>query len=420
MMTTPIVRMYETQKKARDAAGKLRKGGFHDDSILLMTPPKGEAVAPGALEGAVTAGFVPANQASVYAEGLQNGRSLVAVRAPFGSGQVATNILESCGPVETGLERPAEPEIPWIDDAMPFSAALRFGAIWSGQAAPFSRLLGIPTQSRARTFEDKYPELTNPDWTFSSKIGFDLLSHKPSPASVLFGVKSLLDQPTGPTWTRSFGLPLLSGEATPLSKKFNMHIKTGPLPPQHPAPFSEHLGLPTLSRKEGVFSAMFAGLKGPDASSWTFSEQIGLGLLSSKPAPDSSLGLKTLSGKDGSSWEPSFKLPMLSENATPLSSTLGFKVLRTEKVPLKDPAPLSATLGLPTLASGPVSGSAAPLSTLMGKPLLSDNPAPLSAKLEKPVLSQNGTPLSSKYGLPLLSRKAAPLSSLFRLPLLVK
>lgn len=419
-MTTPHVRMYETQKKARDAVGKLKKGGFSDDSILLMMPSKGEAVAPSPLEDAVTAGFLPAGHASIYADGLQKGRSLVAVRAPFGSGQLALNILESCGPVETGLERPPEPEVPWIDDAMPFSAALRFGAIWSNQPEPLSRVIGTPTLSRGRTFEDKYPELTSPDWTFSSKIGFELLSRKPSPASVLFNLKSLVEQPTGPAWTHSFGLPLLSDEPTPLSKKFNMHLQTGPLPPQHPAPFSDRMGLPILSRKQGVFSAMFADLKGPNASNWTFSKQIGLDLLSSRPAPDSSMGLKTLSGKDGSSWKPTFNFPLLSQEPTPLSSKIGFKVLQKEPVPVMDPAPLSATLGLPTLASGPVSGNAAPLSTLLGKPLLSDDPAPLSGKLEQPLLSQNPTPLSSKYGLPLLSRKAAPLSSLFGLPLLVK
>lgn len=418
-MTDPIVRMYGTQKKARDAVAKLRQGGFSDDSILLITSSKSEEVTSDSLQGAVEAGFLLPDQVSRYAEGMQQGRSLVAVQAPFGSGQLATNILESCGPVDRP-EPPAEPDVPWIDDAMPFSAALRFRAIWPNQADPFSRLLGTPTLSRGRTFEDKYPELASPEWTFSSKIGFELLSRQPSPASVLFNLKTLSDQTGGPSWTRSFGLPLLSDEPTPLSKKFNLHLQTGPLPPQHPAPFSEHMGLPTLSRKQGVFSSMFAGLKGPNASRWTFSEQIGLDLLSSKPAPDASLGLKTLSGKAGSSWTPTFNLRMLSQDPAPLSSKLGFKVLQKEPVPLTDPAPLSATLGLPTLASGPVSGSAAPLSSLLNKPLLSDNPAPLSAKLDKPLLSQAPTPLSSKYGLPLLSRKAAPLSSLFRLPLLVK
>ena len=120
------------------------------------------------------------------------------------------------------------------------------------------------------------------------------------------------------------------------------------------------------------------------------------------------------------------------DNAAPLSSALGMRVLSS------DPTPLSTWLKWPTLKPEPgpspvlagirkKSGDAAPLSNKLGMPVLSPKAAPLSARfgwrvlLDNPtplstwrnwrVLSDNPTPLSTWRGWRLLSENATPLSS---------
>ena len=121
--------------------------------------------------------------------------------------------------------------------------------------------------------------------------------------------------------------------------------------PRDPSPFSDLLGIPTLSR-----AAPVSELK---SASWFFSSLFGLGLLSRKAAPFSSLfGMKLLS-EQKRDWRSSFGLPLLSDNPAPLSSAIGMRTLSTGKgqktrsfgLPLlsRNPAPLSSFLGLGTL-----------------------------------------------------------------------
>jgi hypothetical protein len=82
------------------------------------------------------------------------------------------------------------------------------------------------------------------------------------------------------------------------------------------------------------------------------------------------------------------------DDATPLSSAFGWKVLS------HDPAPLSHALGMGTLSN-----------EQRGKAKLSHNPAPLSSMLGLKLLSGNAAPFSRMLGLPVLSSKPAPLSA---------
>ncbi len=104
------------------------------------------------------------------------------------------------------------------------------------------------------------------------------------------------------------------------------------------------------------------------------------------------------------------------DDATPLSSALGLRVL------LSDPAPLSNYLNWRTLKPEPNSSTtlesirrqsndAAPLSGKVGMSVLSDNPAPLSNKAGWRTLSPEPAPLSRKLGWRLLSDDPAPLSN---------
>lgn len=329
-MTSPIVRLYETEQQAGDALRSLEEAGFAPDTMQLLVPvSKSDTGSAGAVANAVRAGFVPQERADVYADGVQQGHSLLAIRAPFGHGQLAIDILDRFDPVDTGLEHPV-PAVAW-DVAAPFSSGLQAPVLLRGSPAPLSRLLGRPPLSRGRTFERKYAELTSPDWTFSSLLGLRLLSRRAKPWSSLTGR-------SGADWTRSFGLPLLSGNATAFSTKLGLGFLSGPLRYDQPAPFSAGLGVPTASRRRSVLSRLFGELVSPRFALF------GRGALSSNP--------------------------------TPLSSLVGQPLL------LQDPAPLSSKIGQPLLSPGH-----APLSSKLGLPVLAHNPAPLSSLLCLRVLS---------------------------------
>jgi hypothetical protein len=207
-MRDPIVRMYEAEQQARGAVQKLKDEGFPEDQIFLVTPQSGGSAE--AIAAAIMAGFVLRSHAKVYAEGIQRGRSLVVVRASFGHSQDAIDILNSFGPVDTGLRLPREPSIAW-DEAAPISSALRIPVLIRNSPAPISRMFGMPPLSKGRTgwLAAIFGELTSPNFAFSSVVGMPLLSRNPAPLSSLFGLKTVTAS-SGP-WKTSFGLPLLTG-----------------------------------------------------------------------------------------------------------------------------------------------------------------------------------------------------------------
>jgi hypothetical protein len=112
--------------------------------------------------------------------------------------------------------------------------------------------------------------------------------------------------------------------------------------------------------------------------------------------------------------EPEYPMELYDE-AAPLSWVLGMPVLSSDPMPASrvmglsalspTAAPLSDMFGMPTLSSNP-----APLSSLFGMKLLSDKAAPLSDAIGMKTLSDNPAPLSKAIGMPTLSDKAAPLS----------
>ena len=113
-------------------------------------------------------------------------------------------------------------------------------------------------------------------------------------------------------------------------------------------------------------------------------------------------------------------LPVLLHDPTPLSSVLMLPVLtasrpsrRPDAELVDDPAPLSKLIGQPVLVDRP-----SVLSSLFGLRVLWDNSAPLSARLGLPVLTKGRKPPSDRSGAGLRPDKPAPLSSLFGLTLL--
>lgn len=332
-MTDPIVRVYESDHQARDAANKLKEEGFPTDEVFLVTPASGEeAGAPTAISGALLAGHALGKHARRYAAYVEEGRSFVAIRPPYGYSQLAINILAGYGPVETEPRPPQRSSTAW-DEAAPLSSALQLRTIKRNQPAPFSNTLGLSILSSGgrSAFSKMFGELTSPDFAL---FGRSHLVHEAAPLSSFFRLKTLT-RSEGP-WRRSFGLPLLSRNPAPLSSSLGLLTSTGGPLREHPTPLSAILGLPTLSRGRTVLSRLFGELASPHFALF------GRSSLSRKAAPLSSLfGLKTLSGRAGPSWRRSFGLPLLTRGSP---TSLGLPLLA------RNPAPLSSLFGLRVLS----------------------------------------------------------------------
>jgi hypothetical protein len=101
------------------------------------------------------------------------------------------------------------------------------------------------------------------------------------------------------------------------------------LRPRNPAPFSNLIGMPTLStRGRSYFSGMLPELTRPGFS---FSSKFGMKLLSQKKGPrDKSFGMKLLSEKKGP-WEKSFGIKLLSQKKGPWEKSFGFPLLKRRR-----------------------------------------------------------------------------------------
>lgn len=107
------------------------------------------------------------------------------------------------------------------------------------------------------------------------------------------------------------GFPFLQGSnSTPLSDIFNIPVLSNP------------------DRRQTMWARMFSPLTRHD---WNLSSKFGMGLLSNNAAPLSSMiGYKTLSGNDRA-WETSMGMKLLSNKPTPLSSMFGLPLLTSRR-----------------------------------------------------------------------------------------
>lgn len=131
-------------------------------------------------------------------------------------------------------------------------------------------------------------------------------------------------------------------------------VEQDALPPtamRDPSPLSDALNIPTLTE--------FTPMTNLANSNWSLSKVLGLRLLSTNPAPLSSMfGMKLLTTEKHKT--SSFGMPLLSNNPAPLSSLFGMKLLTRNKHK-------TSSFGFPLL-----SDNAAPLSSLFSLRLLTD------------------------------------------------
>ena len=194
-MSHEITRMFATADAARAAAAELAEEGF--DDVHVVTPPSNPEAPVSAIAAQIALGRVLLADAKIYAEGVAKGGSLVTVHAPFGSGMLATSVLESHGPIDSGMPA-AEPPRMW-DEATPLSSAFAMDVLLH-DATPASRIIGIAP-------------LMGSGCSLSGAIGMPLLSDDPTPLSSLVGMSTLSRNSTPlssligmPTLTRSKGL----------------------------------------------------------------------------------------------------------------------------------------------------------------------------------------------------------------------
>lgn len=191
-MSQEISRMYAKATEAEKAVEELREEGFTD--VFVVSPPSKPDVPLSAIAAQIAHGRVLLSDARIYAEGVARGGSLVTVHAPFGSGMLATNILESYETVPTGKTEPA-PEPVW-DEAAPLSSALHIPLL-SKDPAPMSRVIGISPLAGSNCSLSGMigmPLLSDGGPMGNTKWGMPLLSRNPAPLSSLLGMK-LLTQP---------------------------------------------------------------------------------------------------------------------------------------------------------------------------------------------------------------------------------
>jgi hypothetical protein len=116
-----IVRLFESATRAQEGLKRLKTWGFEDEVVTVVGPGGSEE----ATTRAIAAAHVLKSHARIHAQGVVRGGTLVVVRAPFGTGVIAAQLLDSAGTIPAG-EVPGEPRGPQWDDAAPLSSAFRW------------------------------------------------------------------------------------------------------------------------------------------------------------------------------------------------------------------------------------------------------------------------------------------------------
>jgi len=189
-MSTEITRMYANAATALKVAEDLREEGY--DDLFVVNPPGSSDVPVSAIAAQITLGRVYLGDAKVYARGVAAGHALVTVHAPFGSGKLAEVIMDSQGPVDSGMPKVVEPAM-W-DDAAPLSSVLAMPTLID-DPDPVSKIIGMPA-------------VTSGDCSASGVIGMPLLTDSKMGSKGRLGLPYLSSNPT--PLSSMLGLPLLS------------------------------------------------------------------------------------------------------------------------------------------------------------------------------------------------------------------
>jgi hypothetical protein len=349
-MSTPIVRLYADEAKARQALNALREERFAKDDVNLLLPAQAAAAdASDSLESLVSAilgGNVARARAKTIADAVRGGQAMVVVRAAWGLAGAAIRVLDDHGPASNPLPQSGESVVGW-DGAAPLSSALRMPTLMRRAPMPFSNLFGLEDLAPSKPIMGGLR-----DHRFTV-FGQPRLSRNPAPLSSLFGLGTLTAGGRaliGGLVDHAFyffGSPRLRRDAAPLSRMLGWPLLSRGARARtwdDAAPLSSALGWRPLVRPEDVGRTRApVGPHRTPAFGGLVSHRFALfgsPGLSRKAAPFSGLfGLPTLTrgGKPffGGLSSHGFYLfgkPSLSRNPAPLSSLLGLGTLRRSSV----------------------------------------------------------------------------------------
>jgi len=289
MNLLPIGRAFASEQDALESVESLKSRNFQEEDMSVITPAMIEASDASMLSrdvehdvdpavklaeliiGVHEASRVPESHALVYADAVQEGKTLLLITAPFGQAQLANVTLDKGKIVELG-ELPELPEHTWI------------------QPAPLSALLNWPVLTHRRSWMSRtFPELKQSDSLPTKGILGGLLSHNPAPLSSKVGMSVLKENPA--PLSSKVGMSVLKDNPTPLSSKLGMSVlKDNPTP---------------------------------------LSSKLGISVLKDNPSPLSDkVGMSPLSSSTPGKKDSSFGFPLLLDNATPLSSFFGISTLK--------------------------------------------------------------------------------------------
>jgi hypothetical protein len=178
--------MYRSAEQATAAVRQLHEEGFTPDLVDLVTASSSPASASGAdpVVAAIVGGYVLKRHAVVYAEAVRRGAAVVIVRAPFSYGGDAIEILDSCGPIDTGIVERVDDYAGW-NEATPLSSILWMPLLTKGSSG-FSSFWNLPVLTRAgRTLCSRLGigELSASATSLSGGLGLPLLSRGAAPLS---------------------------------------------------------------------------------------------------------------------------------------------------------------------------------------------------------------------------------------------
>ena len=192
-MSQTITRMYANAERANAAAHELKNNRFVAfDDVHVITggaQPNGDAIVASIMKALVLKAH-----ARVLAEGVKRGGALVVVHAPFGCAVEAIDILESHGPVDSGVPDARDAPVAW-DDAAPCSSALHIPVLLS-DASTFSTFWNVPPLLKGGATTGSalgLPEVSASRGPFTGTIGLPLLSNKPSIFSSMLGLPVLMN-----------------------------------------------------------------------------------------------------------------------------------------------------------------------------------------------------------------------------------
>lgn len=195
-MSQNINRLYSSLERANEAAHALKTHRFDRfDEVYVVTgrDASGAELSTDQIIAELLKALVLKAHAKIYAEGIKNGGTLVAVHAYFGTAVSATNVLDSFGPIPSGVEEVSD-RLPEWDEAAPMSSVLHMPTLVSANDS-FSEFWSLPILLKrgATTFSALgLPEVTQSKGPFAGTFPLQLLARSGPILSSLLGLPLLL------------------------------------------------------------------------------------------------------------------------------------------------------------------------------------------------------------------------------------